>query len=134
MKHKVVAFSGVFLFLILILSSCATWVVIASKNMKITGLNPGSSNYGSPGYLHILFGSIILLCMLVPKVWAKRTLFFVSTLNVAWAVRNFLLITICSGGECPVKQWGIFGVLISSILLFVLSFFDTNIRVPVKKI
>lgn len=101
--------------------------------MKITGLDPAVSNYGSPGYLHILFASVILLCMLIPKIWAKRTLFFVSTLNVAWAVRNFLLITICSGGECPVKQWGIFGVLISAVLLFGLSFFDTKIKVPAKK-
>jgi hypothetical protein len=60
---------------------------------------------------------------LIPKVWAKRTNLLVILFNLAWAFRNFLIIGHCEGGDCPVKQTGLYLILICSIIMAVSALF-----------
>lgn len=84
-------------------------------------------NFGKPGLLHIIFGVTVLAFVLANKIWSLKTAFFISAINIAWAVRNYMLLSSCSGGICPEKHTGIYLVLISSALsLLFLLFIGKN--------
>ncbi|HWI92410.1 MAG TPA: hypothetical protein VNT20_14110 [Flavisolibacter sp.] len=106
-----------------IITACFfTWVSVESKNFFVGGfVSSDNSRFGEPGILHVAFCSIIILLLLVNKVWSVRTSFFVSAFNVAWAVRNYVVISACSGGLCPEKHTGLYTILIGSILLLILT-------------
>jgi hypothetical protein len=40
---------------------------------------------------------------------------------VAWAIRNYIVISACNGGVCPEKHTGLYTILIGSILLLILT-------------
>ncbi len=81
-------------------------------------MSTGHTNFGRPGALHIVLAVLSILLFSIQKVWAARGNLFVVTLNFAWAIRNFLLLTQCEYGECPEKKSGIYAViLLSSIII-----------------
>lgn len=90
----------------LILLSCCflPWVIINSQQLTVTGWNATGTSFGKPGLTNIILSTIMLLFFALPAVWAKRTNVFIGALNLAWAVRNYLLVSACMMGECPVKQ------------------------------
>jgi hypothetical protein len=53
----------------------------------------------------------------------KRTALLVGGLNVAYGIKNFLLFGSCYLGYCPEKKIGLFLMLLSTILVFLMSFF-----------
>ena len=108
---------------IVIITACFfTWVSVESKNFFVGGfVSSDNSRFGEPGILHVAFCAIIIFFLLINKVWSVRTSFFVSAFNVAWAVRNYVVISACSGGVCPEKHTGLYTILIGSILLLVLT-------------
>jgi len=94
------------------------WVYIGYIKTSITGMSTGHTNFGRPGALHIILAVLSILLFSILKVWAARVNLFVVTLNFAWSLRNFLLITQCEYGECPEKRAGIYAIiLLSSIIL-----------------
>ncbi|MGZ8537820.1 MAG: hypothetical protein ACXWV9_06115 [Flavisolibacter sp.] len=96
------------------------WVHIQSRNILIGGIYSDLNTFGKPGLLHCFFAGLTFLLLLINKIWSLRTAFFSSVINLAWALRNFLLIPACSGGECPVKLPALYVLLISSVLVIVL--------------
>ena len=107
---------------ILLISCCfIPWVYIESINTIITGLKAEHTNYGKPGILHIAFSLLSIIFFLIPTVWAKRTNLFIGAFNFAWGIRNFLLITHCAFGECPHKRFGIYAILLLSIVIMVMT-------------
>jgi hypothetical protein len=44
-------------------------------------------------------------------------------LNIAWAIRNYFIISMCREGECPEKQIGLWLVLLASILILIAALF-----------
>lgn len=99
------------------------WVEIENKHIIVTGFNAAAIDFGKPGLFHVLFAGIFILFLLLHKIWSLRTAFFISAFNIAWAIRNFVAISACSGGECPVKFASLYIVLISSALMLVLALF-----------
>lgn len=116
----------------LIIACFMVWVVIPSKQITVSGVNAAGTNFGKPGYLHLLLTFFFVVFTLIPKIWAKRSNLLVTALNLAWAIRNFIFISSCSGGECPEKQAGLYLVLGASILMLVSSFFP-DIKLPAPK-
>jgi len=109
---------------ILLIVSCFTpWVIIESKAITISGIDSTGTNFGKPGYFHFFLTALFLVFTLIPRLWAKRTNLFVAALNIGWAIRNFLIIAACSGGDCPEKQTGIYLMLGASIVMLISSFF-----------
>lgn len=108
---------------IVIITACFfTWVSVESKDFFVGGfVSSDNSRFGEPGILHVSFCAIIILFLLINKVWSVRTSFFVAAFNVAWAVRNYVVISACSGGVCPEKHTGLYTILIGSILLLILT-------------
>jgi hypothetical protein len=109
---------------IIIIACFFTWVSVESKNFFVGGFfSSANSSFGQPGILHVVFCSIYILFLLLNKIWGIRTAFFVSAFNVAWAVRNYIMISACSGGLCPEKHTGLYTILIGSLLLLLLTLF-----------
>ncbi len=104
--------SGVALALVLIAVSFIPWVHIASIDATITGMHTTGTNFGKPAFMNIFFSVIAIALFLVPKLWAKRVNLFICALNMAWAIRNFFVVTTCFGGECPAKKAGIYLLLV----------------------
>ncbi len=97
-------------------------VYIESKSLTITGFKAEGTRFGRPGMFIVYMGSIAALLFLIPKIWAKRINVFLTAMIFAWAVRNYLLLTTCSAGECPKKQVGLFLLLTFSAITMIMSF------------
>ena len=119
MKYS--SYIGGFATLVLIAICFVPWVYIQSINTIITGISAEHTNFGRPGLLHLFFAFIALVLFLVNKIWAKSVNIFICSLNVAWAIRNFLSITHCEFGDCPEKKLGIYALLAFSLLMLVMS-------------
>ena len=108
---------------LLTISCFLPWLTIESKSITITGMDTTGTSFGKPGYFHFVWGGLYLIFVTIPKVWTQRTAVGFAAFNIAWAVRNFLLLPACQMGDCPTKRYGIYLMLLSSILLFCTVFF-----------
>lgn len=108
------------------------WVLIESRNIIVTGVDAGATNFGKPAYFHFVMAFLFLVCTLVQRVGAKRLNLLVTALNIGWAIRNYFMISACSGGECPVKKAGLFLVLLASVIMLVSALFP-DMKVPSGK-
>ena len=120
---------GVMAAILLIVSCFTPWVIIESKAITVSGIDATGTNYGKPGYFHFIFSFFFLLFTFIQKVWAKRFNLLVVAVNVAWAAKNYFLLTACAGGECPVSQIGLWLMLFASGVMLISSFFpDIEIK------
>ena len=115
---------------IIVLTACFfPWIVIESKNIVVSGVSAEGTSFGKPGYMHFVLAGLFLLFMLLNKTWSQRASVFVAAFNLAWAIRNYIVISSCHGGECPEKQAALYASLIFSILMLL---FSLLIKIPVK--
>ncbi len=105
----------------LVISCFLPWYRLDWLGFTLTGLE--ADKFGKPAYWHFVFSFFYLLFSFIPRIWAKQWNLFFSAGNLAWALRNFFVIAICSGGECPERQLGIWLILIASILMLFGAFF-----------
>lgn len=109
---------------VLLVISCFTpWVFIESRNITVSGIDATGTNFGKPGYFNLLMTFIFLLFHFTPKVWAKRSNLLITALNLGWAIRNYFIISMCRGGECPEKETGIYLMLLASLIMIVSALF-----------
>ncbi len=117
---------------LLIITCFTSWVIIESKNITISGIDATGTNYGKPGYFNLLMTLFFLFFHFTPRVWAKRANLVVGALNIAWAIRNYFILSACQAGDCPVKQPGLYLVLFASALMLVSALFP-DMPLPDKK-
>jgi hypothetical protein len=108
---------------LLIVSCFIPWVFIEARNITVSGMDATGTNFGKPGYFHLLMTVLFLFCSFIQKIGAKRTNLLITALNLGWAIRNYFIITACQGGDCPEKKTGIFLILLASILMMVSALF-----------
>ena len=113
---------------LLILSCFLPWMVIESKSMTITGVDTGPTKFGKPGYFHFIWAGLYLLFLTIDKLWAKRVAIGLAAFNIAWALRNFLLLPACAGGECPVKKEGLYLLLVASLAMFITPLLSESVK------
>lgn len=124
---------GLFAAVLLIASCFLPWVIITSKNIVVTGVDSTGTNFGKPGYAHFLLSFFFIIFHLIPKLWAKRWNLVIVALNIAWAVRNFLIISMCREGECPEKKIGLWLVMLGSVLILIAALFpDIKLKTDKK--
>ena len=121
---------GIAAVLLLAVACTMPWVYIASKQLVISGIEASGTRYGKPGYLHLLFGFFFLLFTLIPTVWAKRANLLVVAFNLSWALRNFLILSLCRGGECPQRSAGLYLLLLASVLMLLSALFPKKAVQP----
>jgi hypothetical protein len=126
---RIIKFIAIIAAITLVISVFCPWVIITSRDLVITGMDTGGTGYGKPGYFHLVMAAAFLGCLFTPRIWAKRLNLLVTALNVAWAVRNYFIFSACSGGECPLKQTGLFLVLAASLIMLAGALFpDTRLE------
>ncbi|MEX0635764.1 MAG: hypothetical protein WD135_03280, partial [Ferruginibacter sp.] len=77
---------------------------------------------------------ISLLLILTPKLWAKRTHWFIAGIMVAYAIKTYILFTSCYNAYCPEKKAGIFLLVFLSLSMFAISLFpDVNLSQTEQK-
>ena len=99
------------------------WSVIVSKNLSISGFAAEGTSFGRPGLFHLIFCSAAILFFSIPRIWAKRTNVFIGAINLAWAIRNYILVSSCMLGECPEKQPALYAILAFAIIIQLMVLF-----------
>lgn len=123
---------GVLAAVLLVVSCFTPWTIIESKKIVVSGIDTTGTNYGKPAYLHFVMTALFLAFIFIQKVWSKRINLLVSAVNLAWAARNYFVLTTCAAGECPVGQVGLWIMMITSFLMLLSSFFP-DIELPQAK-
>lgn len=114
---------GLVAVILLIVSCFIPWVIIESKNITVSGVDSTGTNFGKPGYLHFILGFFFIILHFISKIWAKRSNLLVVALNISWAIRNYFVISACRDGDCPLKQTGLYLVLLASFLMLLSALF-----------
>ena len=130
MKHSQLI--GIIAVLALVGICFLPWSYIPSKNIVITGFHSEGTQFGKPGYLNIILSSVCLLFFALPKIWAKRTNVFIAAINLAWAVRNYFLLSSCLLGECPEVKPGLYLLIIATIIIQAMALLP-KINIPENK-
>ena len=112
--------------IILMIACFFPWVSIESKNIVVSGVDATGTSFGKPGYMHFLLSGIAVILLLIPKNMATRIAIFISALNAAWAIRNFIVIGLCQGGVCPVKHTALYVVMFASFGLLLFNLFTST--------
>ena len=91
-------------------------------------MNSTGTNFGKPALMNLIVSGISTLLFLYPSVLAKRANLFFGAFNIAWCIRNYVLISMCRGGECPEKEYGLYlFVLAATIIMLATLFPDLKI-------
>jgi hypothetical protein len=109
---------------IALFASCfMPWAYYPDLQKSFTGFFTEKNIYGRPGVVFTFFAVFSIVLIFINKIWAKRTLIFVQALNIGYLLKTYVIFTSCYKGYCPEKQYGLYLVIISSVILLVISFF-----------
>ncbi|QES88227.1 hypothetical protein [Rhizosphaericola mali] len=115
-----------FVLSLLIIGICfLPWSFYTTLHFSATGLNAQQLGYGKPGLLNIFFSLVAALFFIIPNVTIKRINLFIAALNIAWAIRNYVLLNTCSGGDCPKLQYGMYLLILVSAGILLMSMLPT---------
>lgn len=118
--------------ILLIVSAFTPWIIIEDRKIVVSGIDAAGTNFGKPAYLHFVFTFFYIVFVFTPRIWAKRINLAIAGVNLAWALRNFIVIPACQAGDCPDKQTGIYLMALASLLMLVAALFP-DIELPEKK-
>jgi hypothetical protein len=114
---------------ILIIFCFQPWVILPTTQAAITGVNTIGTRFGKPALVNLFFSFIAAVFFLIPKIWSKRANLFMTAINLAWAIRNYVLVSTCSGGECPEKKAGLYILVIAASIMLLMSLLP-KIEIP----
>ncbi len=95
------------------------WIYVESLNLTLNGLNGKINNsltFGRQIIPHTFFCCLLIILFLVPKIWAKRTNLFIGFLNLSWAIKNYIIFTMCRP-ECPQVKAGLYLLVFLAIII-----------------
>ena len=103
------------------------WVHYNNINTTFTGFNvtkfATGNYYGRAGVPITIMSVIILILMLLPRIWAKRTNLFVAALLFAYCIRTYIIFTSALFEGEVEKQAGIYLIIILSFIMLLGSLF-----------
>jgi hypothetical protein len=111
--------------IVLIFSCFMPWAYYADLQKSFTGFFSENNTYGKPGKWLISMAVISVICQFLPMIFLKRVNLLLMALNLAYAIKSFIVYAECYRGYCPVKQGGIYLMLVSSIVLMITAAFPT---------
>ncbi len=120
---------GVLAAFLMIASCFLPWVTIDSRGILVSGISAEGTSYGKPGFLHLVLSVVFLIFHFIPRVWAKRANLPVAAINLAWAIRNYFLLTLCRAGDCPSRKLGLYLMIAGAIFMMLAALFpDINLN------
>ena len=112
---------GISACILLIVSCFLPWTYYGDLDKTFTGFYTEQNIYGKPGKVFIFLAICSAILIIVNKIWAKRTLIFLAALNIGYLIKTYVLFTTCYSTVCPVKLWGLYLLIFSSVMLAVVS-------------
>jgi hypothetical protein len=112
---------GILACLIVLICSFLPWSIVVSEHITISGFDTTGTRFGRPGLFLNFFTGISLLLFIIPTIWSKRTNIFLGALVFAWSVRNYILVSTCLMGECPVKQPALYVLVTASFVVMMMT-------------
>ena len=109
--------------LILAASCFLPWAYYPDLHKSFAGFFSEQNVYGKPGKVFLFFAIASAILIFIDKIWAKRALVFLAALNIGYLIRTYVIFTTCYKTFCPQKQYGLYLLIISCIVLFIASFF-----------
>ena len=95
------------------------WIYVPSVQLELSGIN-GKINdqltFGRQIIPHSFFCTIMIILFSIQKVWAKRTNLFIGFINLGWAIKNYIIFTMCRP-ECPEVQPGLYLLVTLAIVV-----------------
>lgn len=131
MVQRIIYGAGIVACIVLITACFMPWTFHADLGKEFTGFFSEQNRYGKPGKYLTGLAVMILACMLLPKLWAKRLNLFLGALLIAYAVKTYILYTSCYMAYCPEKKTGVFLMLFSSVIIFIATAFP-SMKLPVQ--
>lgn len=111
-----------FLACALLVTSCfLPWAYYPDLHASFTGFYSEQSLYGKPGKVFIFFAVCCFLFISIDKVWAKRTCIFFAAFNIGYLIKTYVLYTSCYNTICPQKEYGMYLLMLGSIVLMIVS-------------
>jgi hypothetical protein len=122
---------GIIAAVVLIIICFLPWTYHADIDKTFTGFFSERNMYGKPGKFFVFFGIASIILLMLEKLWAKRIHIFLSGVLVAYAIKTYTLYTSCYNAYCPEKKYGIYMMLMCTIVLLIASIFP-NMKVKTK--
>lgn len=97
------------------------WSYIESRDITVTGMSAPNTNFGKPGLMNIIILSLSIICFATPRIWTKRLNVFLGIFNVAWSIRNYIVVSGCLMGECPVKKPALYVLIVLSAIVLLMA-------------
>lgn len=116
----------------LIVSCFLPWAYYADLQKSFNGFFSEQNIYGKPGKAIVFIAVCSAVLILLDKVWAKRTLLFLVAIHIAYVIKTYALFTTCYSTICPKKEYGLYVLILASVLLTIVALFpntkiDSNI-------
>jgi len=109
------------------------WIEVISLQKTFSGVDGrvnDNLNLGKPILLHTFFGIFLILFFAIPKIGAKRTNIFLGLINFGWAIKNYIIFSMCRQGDCPKVLPGLY---LSLVLSFVIQIMVLLPKIEVKQ-
>ncbi len=123
--YKLIGFTAC---LLLVISCFLPWAYYTDLHKSFTGFFSEQNIYGRPGKVFVFIAVCSAILIYLDKIWAKRTLLFFVALNIGYLIKTYVLFTTCYSTICPQKEYGLYVLIFSSVLLSVVSIFP-NLKV-----
>ena len=120
---KWIAVSGSVL---LILACFLPWAYYPDLDKVFTGFFSEKNIYGRPGKWLTVMAVFSLLCHFLPQVFFKRLNLLLMALNLAYAIKSYIIYAACYHGYCPEKRTGLYLMLFASVILMVAAVFPSG--------
>jgi hypothetical protein len=119
---------GVIACLALIISCFLPWIFVEELNTSFSGINgwyKKEFSFGIQIKPHSFFCilSIILFC--VNKIWCKRANMFVAFINLCWAIKNYIIFSMCRP-SCPQVKIGLYLLVFFAFAIQIMAFLPTT--------
>ena len=111
---------------ILIVSCFLPWAYYADLHKSFTGFFTEQNIYGKPGKVFVFIAVCSAILIYLDKIWAKRTLIFLVAVNIGYLIKTYVLFTTCYSTICPQKQYGLYLLIFSSVLLVIVTLFPNT--------
>ena len=109
--------------LLVFVAAFLPWIWIPSMNITVTGMQAQGTNFGKPALLNMLVSLVAAILFYAPTVMAKRANIFFCAFNLAWTIRNYIIVSTCRGGECPEKRFGLYLLIAASVIMIAAALF-----------
>jgi hypothetical protein len=110
-------------FITLMVACFLPWTYHADLGKAFTGFFSEKNSYGKPAKFLLLLGGLTTIISFIPILWLKRASLFFAGVNLAYAIKTFLMYGSCYRGYCPEKQYGLYLMLLSVGILMLTTMF-----------